>query len=135
MRFLFALLATFCFLSAYGQQSINCKILDAFLEDDNAKGVFGFEVYKGVPITIVDISRQFKECSVPDRYGRKVEIVHDSSYQEVVNSSNIIVYNVTRTHKRYKMKVYFKIRQAFGDIYFKKKKDYFVVSKFSVGNF
>jgi hypothetical protein len=121
--------------SSYGQNRANCEILNAFLSNDKVKGLFGLDTYRDVPIVIVEFSNRFSECALRDYYGRRVEIVNDTSYQSVVNHSNIIVYDLVQIRKAYKMKVYFKIRQAYGDVYFKRKKTGFVLSKFEVGRF
>lgn len=135
MKYLFFVFFSLSVLPLYGQEETACQILKSFFKDKNVEEVFGFDTYKDVPIIIVDKRMRFNGCFIGNQYGRKVEIITDTTSQDVINPSNIIIYDLLKIGKQYKINVYFKLRQAYGDIYFKRKGNRYVVSKFSVGNF
>lgn len=134
-RIIFTIIISSLFFSAIGQTKKNCEVLDALLKYDEARKVFFFDKHKDLPITFIDVNIIFNDCAFNDYYGRKVQIVHDSSYIKAENYSSIMVSSFKKTRNVCKMSIYYKIRNAFYRIEFKRKNHGIVVSKFSGGYF
>ena len=117
-------------------QKINrCELLNALLKHSEAKKVFYFDKHKEVPIVFVDAHNFFRDCVISNYYGRKIEFVQDSSQVGISNYSNIVINNFSQTSKGYKIGVYYKIRNAFYQVEFKRSGSNVIVSKFTGGYF
>ena len=137
MKFVSLLFSCWCGIVSYCQQSQKCELIDALLKHEKAKKGFYFESHPEVPIVIVDTGNFFKDCSISgDYYGRKVEIVHNESDAGAVNYSNVIVNSIsTSKSNKFRLTVFYKVRNAFFVVDLKKKRRRIVVSKFSGGHF
>jgi hypothetical protein len=129
------LITSIIFCSSYGQKKDDCEILKALLKHNEAKKVFYFDKHTEVPIVFVDTHNCFKDCAINDYYGRKVRIVHDSSYINQVNYSNIIINTLPPNPKKYMVSGYYKIRNALFYFNYKRWKGKIVITKFEGGYF
>jgi hypothetical protein len=131
---LFAMLSLSC-SGVFAQESADCDPLAALLKYEKARKVFLFDQHKESPITFVDVKLFFRNCNIGNYYGRKVEIVHDSTYLRTSNFSNYIINNYTQTQHGYKISVFYKKKNALFTTEFKKKNNKLVVTRFEGGYF
>lgn len=133
MKILLLLIIGILSNSCYGQNKTSCALLNSLLNYSEARKVFYFDKHKEAPIVFIDTHDYFKNCAIGKYYGRKVKIVHDSSYLGKRNYSNIIINNLTQTGKKYTISVYYKIRSAIFQVEFKENKNRMIVTKFRGG--
>jgi hypothetical protein len=107
--------------------------LNALLSHHETKEIFYFDKHKEVPIVFVDVNGYFNGCDIRAYYGRKIIFSHDSSYYKIANYSNIIIDKLVQIQGGYKISVYYKIRNAYFWVEFKRKNNRFIVSKLSGG--
>jgi hypothetical protein len=110
-------------------------MLIAILKYEKARQTFKFDTHKGVPILFIDINKSFNSCKFDIFYNRKVEITTDSSFLNQSNPSNIVVFGLKVSGKRYKIEIQQKYTGAYGFIEFRKKGQRFTITNFSVGYF
>ena len=133
MKTSLSLMASFVFCCSYGQNKTGCEILNALLKHSEAKKVFYFDKHKDVPIVLVDVNNYFGDCTIDDFYGRNVQIVHDSSYLSQTNYSNLIVNHISQPGNKYKISIYYKVRNAIFQMSFKKSNGKITVTSFHGG--
>jgi hypothetical protein len=134
MKTLITLFLLISFQCAYGQEN-KCDLLFVLLKNENVKQIFNLQRFKIPVIIFVDTNRFFEGCIIGSIYGRAVRIVHDSSYIQEENYSNLVLYNLLPTKKGFKLEVFYRVKQAYGWVEFKKKGNKFEVSKTSLGYF
>lgn len=127
-------LSTFSIIT-YGNDSTSCKILMGLLNYKDAQRIFFFNEYKNLPIIIIDVKHKFVNCNYLTINEKKVQIIHDTSYLQQKAISYVIIHNLKRKNRKYKMEIYQKATGAAGNIEFEKKGNEYVVSKFDIGYF
>ena len=132
-KIIFSLMIIILSYPSIGQKNNSCELLIALLRHDEARKVFYFDKHTEVPIVFVDVRNYFKNCTIDDFYGREVKIVHDSSYLEQVNYSNVIINMLPQTENRHKIFAHYKMRNAIFQVNFKKRNGKIVVTKFEGG--
>jgi hypothetical protein len=121
------------FYPSIGQKNNSCELLAALLKHEEARKVFYFNKHTEVPIVFVDVHYYFKDCTITNYYGREVKIVHDSSYLEQVNYSNIIINILPQTGRTHKISAYYKMRNAIFKVNFKRRNGKIVITKIEGG--
>jgi hypothetical protein len=119
----------------YSQRHADCRLLTELLRNDDVRRVFHLDLYKGVPIIFVDAKKYFDSCQIGSVFGRPVKIVHDSSLENVIDDSNIIIMSLVTKGNMYRIELYHKIMEAYGHIEFRKKRNKYVIKKVLMGNF
>ena len=117
------------------QQNDKCEILTGLLRNEEVRKVFHLDMHKSMPINFIDTKQIFNSCEIDSVYGREVKVLHDSSYINVINNSNIIVNSLAKKGRKYKIELYHKIMEAYGYIELTKKGRHYIVSKVLMGNF
>lgn len=144
MKFLFFKIAIIIILSLFAlclpftlqsQNSQHCLILTTLLRDTMACQTFKFDKHKDLPIVFIDKKGIFKGCNIPPFYSREIEVREDTSGINETNHSNIILLNLIKYRKKFKMEVHQKYTGAYGNIIFRKRRNEFTISKFEVGYF
>jgi hypothetical protein len=125
----------FSLFKSYGQETDQCSMLRSFLSNPKAIEVFYLDKYKELPIVLIDAMGFFSECDIRIEKWRKIEITTDTSSKESINYSNLIVYVTKLTPKRYKMGVFFKVRNALFYFEYRKRKGKFVFTSAKGGYF
>ncbi len=123
------------FKTLSAQNNIDCRIVPVLLNYDKARQTFKFDKFKESPIVFIDNNHKLNGCSFDKFYGRNVSIMTDTTYLNKSDPSIIVIYNVTKNHGKYQIEIRQRYTGAYGYIEFKRTKDTFIVSKFSVGYF
>jgi|SRR6185312_2774346 len=119
----------------FSYSQADCQMLTNLLKNDDIRRIFHLDLYKGVPIIFVDAKNYFSNCQIDNAFARPVKVVHDSSYQSIIDDSNIIIMSLVKKGNRYRIELYHKIMEAYGHIEFKKKRDKYIIKKVLMGNF
>jgi hypothetical protein len=136
MKMLFVFILATLFSGYSKKEKLGCEILHALLKSKTATEVFYFDKHTEVPIIFIDTNYYFEGCELISQSGRKVKIVHDSSFLNEVNYSNIIINNVPQKNtNRFKITLYYKIRKAFFEVDLKRIKDSLIVTECKGGYF
>ena len=117
----------------YAQEKVNCGIINSLLQDKRAQRELYLDDYKNLPIVFTDIKNNFKECNIQSFNGRKIEIVHDSSYLSKKGVQYITINDLKSAHPKYTIYIYQKATGAAGRIEFIRTKNKMVVSKYKIG--
>lgn len=133
MRLVILSLLLVSFSPSFSQDLLNCRVLVSLLSAKEAQHAFLLDLYKDSPIIIVDTKRKFGNCSVPDMYDRKVEIVHDSSCVLEKGISYIIVHDIRRKGKIFQVELQQKATGVYGSAKLKKVGGEIIILKFSIG--
>ena len=135
MRLTFILIACMVSHFSISQASISCQVMDAVLKYDKAIDIFLFKKNEKVPIVFIDVHSFLNDCNFTLYYGRKVQVVHDSSYLRVANKSNITVMGYGKTGGRFKVSLFYKGTNAFYTFAIKRKGRKLVVVNYNGGYF
>jgi hypothetical protein len=117
------------------QNGHNCKVLNELLKTKRAQEVFDFQKYSELPIVFIDPSGSFRNCNLGDHDGRKVLISSDSAKASEKNHSNMLITNFVASKNKYKIAIFYKIKNALFEAEFRKARGTLTLIKFQGGFF
>ena len=130
MKILFGITFLFFFLTVKGQELSTCQALESILKYEPAIKPYYFDKNTSYPIIFYDTTKFFKNCSIGEHYGRRVEVANVFPSAKILTPSDYVLIVEHKTKRILKIILSYKSSGAYCSFTLKRKKKEFKIIKF-----